>query len=305
LAIFPSVWKVFFAADEEQLSYIKKIIDECDYYILIIAGRYGSIDETGVSYTEKEYDYAVEKGVTILAFIHNDIDNLPAAKVDAEPAVKEHLALFKERVSKRRLVSWWSNRAELKSNIIISLSKAIGEAPAIGWVRGNTAANEDILAQVVAFRNEIDNLRSENARLNAQLIPHVPNLAPLTDTYKVRFRFTSIRRPAGEPDFSRGDLDLSWDTIFATVGPAFFKEASDDTIKFSMISLLSERIPDGFSFFVNASCLATIKIQLIALGFLEIYEAQKVGGGVGEFFRLTEFGKRTLIEITAVRAAPA
>ena len=46
----------FFAADEEQLSYIKKIIDECDYYILIIAGRYGSIDETGVSYTEKEYD---------------------------------------------------------------------------------------------------------------------------------------------------------------------------------------------------------------------------------------------------------
>src|ERR1700730_5541122 len=66
----------FFAADEEQLSYIKKIIDECDYYILVIAGRYGSIDETGVSYTEKEYDYAVANGVTVLAFIHSDPESL-------------------------------------------------------------------------------------------------------------------------------------------------------------------------------------------------------------------------------------
>lgn len=217
--------------------------------------------------------------------------------------MKDRLALFKARVSKRRLVSWWSNRAELKSNIIISLSKAIGKAPAIGWVRGNTAANEDILGQVVALRNELDNLRSENARLNAQLIPHVSNLAPLTDTYKVKFRFTSTR--STKHGLIRRDVVFSWDTIFAAVGPAFFKPATYDAIKFNMMSLLSERIPHGDSFVVNASCLATIKIQLVALGFLEIYEAEKVGGGVGEFLKLTELGKRTLIEITAVRAAPA
>jgi hypothetical protein len=62
-------------------------------------------------------------------------------------------------VSKKRLVSFWSNREQLKSNIIISLSKAIGETPGIGWVRGNIAAAGDILAQINDFRTEVERLR--------------------------------------------------------------------------------------------------------------------------------------------------
>jgi hypothetical protein len=301
LAHIPVGMEGFFAADEEQLSYIKKIIDECDYYILIIAGRYGSVDDTGVSYTEKEYDYAVEKGVTVLAFIHNDIDNLPAGQVDAEPAVKERLALFRERVSKRRLVSWWSNRTGLNSNIIISLSKAIGEAPAIGWVRGNTVANEDILSQAIALRQELDNLKTENDRLKAQLTPQVLNLAPLTDTYNIKFSFWDPRTSTR----TRTELNFPWDTIFVTVGPAFFVQGTNNNVAFRIISLLGERIPYGENFVVHASCLATIKIQLIALGFLETFEAETVGGGIAEFLKLTDLGRRMLIEITAVRAASA
>ena len=49
------------AADEEQFDFIKKIIDDCDYYVLIISGRYGSTASDGMSYTEKGYNYAVEK----------------------------------------------------------------------------------------------------------------------------------------------------------------------------------------------------------------------------------------------------
>jgi hypothetical protein len=55
LGHIPSGMEGFHAADEKQLSYIKKIIAECDYYVLILAGRYGSVDETGISYTEREY----------------------------------------------------------------------------------------------------------------------------------------------------------------------------------------------------------------------------------------------------------
>jgi Domain of unknown function (DUF4062) len=60
LGHIPSGMEGFFAADQEQLTYIEKIIDECDYYVLIIAGRYGSVDADGVSYTEREYNYALE-----------------------------------------------------------------------------------------------------------------------------------------------------------------------------------------------------------------------------------------------------
>jgi hypothetical protein len=43
--------EIFPAADVEQFEYIKKVIDECDYYVLIIGARYGSVDAAGVSFT--------------------------------------------------------------------------------------------------------------------------------------------------------------------------------------------------------------------------------------------------------------
>ena len=50
----PAGMELFPAADEEQWKFIKRVIDDCDYYILIIGGRYGSLTAEGISYTEKE-----------------------------------------------------------------------------------------------------------------------------------------------------------------------------------------------------------------------------------------------------------
>ena len=58
----PAGMELFPATDEKQFEFIKSVIDDCDYYLLIIGGRYGTTTETGISFTEKEYDYAVERG---------------------------------------------------------------------------------------------------------------------------------------------------------------------------------------------------------------------------------------------------
>lgn len=58
----------FPAVDEEQFEYIKEIIDDCDYYVLILGGRYGSLAPDGVGYTEKEYDYARSKDIKVIAW---------------------------------------------------------------------------------------------------------------------------------------------------------------------------------------------------------------------------------------------
>ncbi len=68
----PAGMELFPAADEAQFEFIKKIIDDCDYYLLIIGGRYGSLTDEGVSYTEKEYDYAVSIGLSVIALIHSE-----------------------------------------------------------------------------------------------------------------------------------------------------------------------------------------------------------------------------------------
>jgi len=78
----PAGMELFPAVDEEQFEFIKKVIDDCDYYLLIIGGRYGSTTEEGVSYTEEEFDYAVNKGLKVIAFLHQDPDSIPAGKTD-------------------------------------------------------------------------------------------------------------------------------------------------------------------------------------------------------------------------------
>ncbi len=52
--------ELFPAASEEQLSFIKRVIDDCDYYLLIVAGGYGSTGADGISYREDYFHRRVE-----------------------------------------------------------------------------------------------------------------------------------------------------------------------------------------------------------------------------------------------------
>jgi hypothetical protein len=44
----PAGMELFPAADDEQWAFIKRIIDDCDYYLIIIGGRYGSTTPEGI-----------------------------------------------------------------------------------------------------------------------------------------------------------------------------------------------------------------------------------------------------------------
>src|SRR4051812_7715785 len=53
----------FSATDERGWRTIQRTIDTSDYYILIIGGRYGTVDESiNMSWTEREYRYAKDRG---------------------------------------------------------------------------------------------------------------------------------------------------------------------------------------------------------------------------------------------------
>src|SRR5256885_14586492 len=76
----PAGMELFPAADASAWQLIKDVIDSSDYYILVIGGRYGSLDETGLGYTEREYDYAVNQKKPVIALLHENPDNLPREK---------------------------------------------------------------------------------------------------------------------------------------------------------------------------------------------------------------------------------
>lgn len=77
LDCIPVGMELFPAADDSQWEFIRKTIDESDYYIVIIGGRYGSLSEHGKSFTEQEYLYALETEKPVLAFLHQDPNTLP------------------------------------------------------------------------------------------------------------------------------------------------------------------------------------------------------------------------------------
>ncbi len=53
----------------------------------------------------------------------------------------------------------------------------------------------------------------------------------------------------------------------------------------------------------NEADLETIKAQLVALGFLRVFVANAMKGGLSEFAQLTEKGEAGLMQILAVRSA--
>mgnify|MGYP002090170098 CR=1 FL=1 len=58
------------------------MLDSCDYYLLILAGKYGTVDTDGIGFTEKEYDYAIANNIPVMSILVKDIGKLENAKCE-------------------------------------------------------------------------------------------------------------------------------------------------------------------------------------------------------------------------------
>src|SRR5690349_9339584 len=114
---FPAGMELFPAATNEQMEFIKREIDSSDYYVVIIAGKYGSVATDGVGFTEKEYDYAVKKKKPIIGFLVKDLNELRGVQLESSQDRREKLERFRSKVSRGRLVKFFSTAAELKGEV--------------------------------------------------------------------------------------------------------------------------------------------------------------------------------------------
>lgn len=144
---FPSGMELFPASNQKSWDIIKKVINDSDYYLLVIAGRYGStIKENGkhIGYTEKEYNYALQIKKPIIAFINDDIENMRSKNVEQTQAGKTRLDKFKKRVKNSNIqVAFWKDTGELVSKIKSSIQELINSTPSTGWIKGDINYNEN------------------------------------------------------------------------------------------------------------------------------------------------------------------
>lgn len=295
LDCIPAGMEIFPAIDEDQFEFIKKVIDDCDYYLLIIGGRYGTLSEKGISYTEMEYDYAINQGIRIIAFIHSNPDLIPIGKSEKDSELRKKLQEFRAKVSTNRLVKFWKNADELPGLVALSLSKTIKTYPATGWVRSDSIGDANILMELNDLRKENTKLKDELVEFNSrndkiELIED-DKLAGFDDKFLIR----------GKGSNGSWETELTWKEIFYYISPFLMEVPTDIKVKGYLGQALAKKIGEnGYGNIVETEEFQTIKVHLSSLGLVNMKMARTEKGSA-LFWNLTEKGKTEMLKIRSVK----
>ena len=104
LDCIPAGMELFVASDQSSWELIEGVIETCRLLHRIDASpAAGLSDEEGISFTEKEYDYAVSLGIPVLGFVHADPGSIPNRDAEQTDEGRKMLAAFVEKVRSKQV----------------------------------------------------------------------------------------------------------------------------------------------------------------------------------------------------------
>ena len=304
----PAGMELFPAIDDAAWNLIKSVIDASDYYVLIVGGRYGSMHEDGLSFTEKEYDYAVEQKKRVIGLLHGTPEQIPRAKTETDEKQWARLTDFRKKVSTRHTCLFWSSAQELKAHVIVSLTSTIKRHPAVGWVRADSVPTGATVEEILTLRDQVALLE---ARLEAARTSPKP----------------------GTSDFLQGDDDFdiwgsisttthtwrvypattTWDEVFGAVAPILLNEATDSDLKTKINRVLTAEIAQEFrddennkdqglpNVGLDTSLVDTCIVQFRALGLIAESQRKRSVTDSRKYWSLTPYGDSRLVQLRALR----
>ena len=180
----PAGMELFKAGNNSQWETIKRWINDSDVYMLILGGRYGSIEPTSKkSYTHLEYEYAISQNIPVFATVLSD--NFLADKVkNGQNAddIYEHdnKALYEEfkELVMSKMVKPVDDCKDIKLAIHESISELKDEYDFEGWTRGVSDST---------YRNLVEQnskLVQENKELKEQLQHNIEQEQPINIDYE-------------------------------------------------------------------------------------------------------------------------
>ncbi len=311
LDCIPAGMELFPASNDDQWTLIKRVIDDCDYYLLIIGGRYGCTNEDGISFTQMEFEYALSTGKPIISFLPKKPENIPSGKTEQDSKKKKKLEEFKN-LAKKKLIKYWENPENLGSVVSRSMVRLIKDFPSEGWVKSNSAVDENSL-------KEISRLQKENAELKKQLsavTTKAPEgselLAQGEDLVLIKYTF----RGEELEGYSTKRFDCSdeccftWNEIFSAVAPSMIDECTDFDFKSNLENFIEnncnwEKNPDFVSFNkveffrVLQESFDLVKIQLRALGLICLGDKKRSSTNKETYWKLTPYGDYVATQLLA------
>ncbi|MGY8773661.1 DUF4062 domain-containing protein [Spongiibacter tropicus] len=294
LDCIPVGMELFPAADDDQWTLIKGLIDDCDYYVLIQAGRYGSIGPDGKSYTQMEYEYALEKDIPIISFLHADISKIEAGKSESVAESIEKLNDFRELVQ-MKMCRFWSSPAELGSQVSRSLVKLIKSKPQTGWIRADIATSDEANAEIARLRKENDELKAQLNRARTTAPEGTNDLRQGDDPFELNFSYYY----GGQHE---GSVELTWNQCFYLLAPLMLDESTEAKLQKELEEYLKLQVDERpRNLTVNSVDFQTMKVQFVALGLITKSEKKRSIKDSGTYWSLTPFGETKMMQLRALR----
>jgi hypothetical protein len=329
LEAFPAGMELFPAANDDAWTLIQRVIDSSDYYLLVIGGKYGSVDpETELSYTEKEFDYAVEQGKPVMAFLHENPDKIELGKSEKIESAREKLAQFRTKVEASKHVKFWNGSDDLAGKVALTFASFRQSYPAVGWVRGDQATSNETLGEINDLRKRIGEFEEETSRSQKGPPPGSEALAQGDELVDFDFRYSVAVSRSGEESWQSVnaagslDIDVTWNELFSCVGPEMLHEGTEQALlkrinswlgkTFGSVarSVVAQRVEsedrkaEGFKrieVLIGDEDFGTLIVQFRALGLIERSERPRSVKDTKTYWRLTLHGDEHLTKLRAIR----
>lgn len=316
LDCMPAGMELFPASNDDQWTLIKRVIDACDYYLLIIGGRYGSINNDGKSYTQMEFEYAIETGKPIISFLPKYPDKIEVGKTDKDNDKKNKLDEFK-KLAQKKLVKYWDTPENLGSIVSRSMVKLIKDFPAEGWIKAGRVIDEESIKEIAELQRENRELKDKIEKISTEAPEGTSELAQGEDLFTVDYTFTGISQRnyyeyrADEYDCEYSD-SFTWNEIFSYVAPSMINECTDylfrNLINTSIEQKSTWKSDKEFEDLIDAKCFQIkdvsfnqIKIQLRALGLIVLGDKKRPPSDNQTYWKLTSYGDTIMNRIMAIK----
>jgi Domain of unknown function (DUF4062) len=235
LDCFPTGMELFPAADDDSLTLIKSVIDDSDYYLILLAGRYGSCPPGDTrSFIHVEYDYALSSGKPTIALLHANPGSLPADRTESGDDGRRRLDEFRGALREKNCRLWKDN-GELTAAVFTSVLHLKKTRPTVGWIRGSELAGEPLKDELLRLRREIDSLNGELTLAKNRAAPEgIEDLARGDDMTNIAIDFES-------QEYGTFSIDVEWDRLMRAVLPQTFGGGAPPEAIAAAIATLAQR----------------------------------------------------------------
>lgn len=328
---FPAGMELFPAADDDAWTLIEQVIADSDYYLLIIGGKYGSVEPTlEISYTEREYDAAVAMKKPVMAFLHGQPGKLLAEQTEDSDERRALLAAFRAKVEKAKHVKYWTSPEDLAGKVALTWNSFRKRYPAVGWIRADQASSQEQLAALARTQKELDALKVQLELIRTQAPPGTEGLAQGSQSFTLPVYCHGEWWATGYRRSKTGKWTstvITWDRVFGYLGLRMMQEATSEQLDEDLKDLLRVDFPtevraafyrevrrvateaevedvkrrfDGVLF--RDEDFQTLLLQLVALGLIQRSQRNRSVKDTANYWTLTPFGHTRLIQLRALQA---